>query len=138
MTRADVYELENELIFLLNMSGWKIRWSKEKYCIYDAIGTNLKGQSCVLEFKFRRKFYKTKILETKKYNALLDQQTEQKYYCVVDQKGCHIYEFRSIDRNNLIELNLPKETITQNIEKESRWVYELKHAPKYFYAFQFF
>lgn len=137
MTRADVYVLENELIFLLNMSGWKIKWSEEKYCRYDAIGTDLKGQSCVLEFKFRRKFYKTKILETKKYNALLDQNKEM-YYCVVDQKGCHIYDLANIDRNNLIELHLPKETITDNIEKESRWVYEIKHAPDYFYKFQFF
>lgn len=137
MTRADVYVLENELIFLLNMSGWKIKWSEEKYCRYDAIGTDLKGQSCVLEFKFRRKFYKTKILETKKYNALLDQNKEM-YYCVVDQKGCHIYDLANIDRNNLIELHLPKETITENIEKESRWVYEIKHAPDYFYKFQFF
>lgn len=137
MTRADVYVLENELIFLLNMSGWKIKWSEEKYCRYDAIGTDLKGQSCVLEFKFRRKFYKTKILETKKYNALLDQNKEM-YYCVVDEKGCHIYDLQNLNRNNLIELHLPKETITDNIEKESRWVYEIKHAPDYFYKFQFF
>lgn len=137
MTRADVYELENELIFLLNMSGWKIKWSEEKYCRYDAIGTDLKGQTCVLEFKFRRKYYPTKILETKKYNALLDQNKEM-YYCVVDIKGCHIYDLQNLNRNNLIELHLPKETITENIEKESRWVYEIKHAPDYFYKFQFF
>ena len=137
MTRAQIYELENELIFLLNMSGWHIEWSEEKYCRYDAIGTDLNCQSCVMEFKFRRKFYKTKILETKKYNALLDQNKEM-YYCVVDQKGCHIYDLANIDRNNLIELKLPKETITDNIQKESRWVYEIKHAPDYFYKFQFF
>ena len=137
MTRAEIYELENQLIFLLNMSGWKIKWSEEKYCRYDAIGTDLNGHSCVLEFKFRRKFYKTKILETKKYNALLDQNKEM-YYCVVDEKGCHIYDLQNLNRNNLIELHLPKETITENIEKESRWVYEIKHAPDYFYKFQFF
>lgn len=138
MTRADVYELENELIFLLNMAGWKIRWSKEKYCRYDAIGTDLKGQSCVLEFKFRRKFYPTKILETKKYYALDQQPQRKKYYCVVDQKGCHIYDLANIDRLNLIALQLPKETITENIEKEKRLVYEIKHAPDYFHKFQFF
>jgi len=137
MTRELIYQYEKELIFLLNQSGWQVKWSEDKYCLYDAIGTDKNGQSCVMEFKFRRKYYKSKILETKKYNALLAQNKEM-YYCVIDQKGCHIYDLAQLNRNDLIELKLPKETITDNIQKESRWVYEIKQNPNYFYRFQFF
>ena len=44
MTRDDIYELEKQLIFLLNFDGWKIKWSEDKYCHYDAIGTDINGK----------------------------------------------------------------------------------------------
>ena len=138
MTRDEIYKLENELIFLLNMSGWHIQWSEDKYCHYDAIGTDLNGKSCILEFKFRRAYYKTKILECKKWNRLTQYKSDKTYYCVVDKKGCFVYDIGDIDHQNVITLDLPKETITETIVKEKRSVYELKHAPKYFYQFQFF
>jgi hypothetical protein len=138
MTRDDIYELEKQLIFLLNLDGWQIKWSEDKYCHYDAIGTDINGNECILEFKFRRAYYKTKIMECKKWNNLTHYKSDKKYYCVIDQKGCFVYDIGDIDHQSVIELPLPKETITEKIVKEKRFVYELKRPPKYFYQYNFF
>ena len=138
MTRKDVYKWEQELIFLLNLSGWQINWSADPYCHYDSIGYDKQGSQCVMEFKFRRSYYKTKILEKKKYNWLKETGKAKLYYVAIDAKGCWIYDLDNIHKAKKITLELPKETITDNIVKEPREVYELKFNESFFYDFNFF
>ena len=138
MTREDIYELEKQLIFLLNLDGWQIKWSEDKYCHYDAIGTDLNGKSCIMEFKFRQEYFKTKILACQKYNNLTRYKVDAIYYAVIDPKGCHIYQANAIDHQKVITLPLPKKTITEVVEKQATACYELTEAPAYFYKYHFF
>ena len=138
MTHKEVKIWEQELIFLLNLDGWQLKPSEDKYCFYDAYGTNPKGQSCILEFKFRQDYYKTKILECEKWNNLTKYKVDEIYYVVIDSKGCHIYTADAIDHQKVITLELPKKTIAEIIEKKTKACYELIKPPAYFYKYHFF
>ena len=138
MTFESMKQLEQELIFLLNLDGWQLKPSEEKFCHYDAYGTDLNGNGCIMEFKFRQEYFKTKILACQKYNNLTRHKVDDIYYAVIDPKGCHIYNAKHIDHQNVITLDLPKKTITEVIEKQQTACYELKKAPAYFYRYNFF
>ena len=38
---------------------------------YDAFGKTPKGKNCILEMKFRKKYYEEKMLESDKYETLM-------------------------------------------------------------------
>ena len=138
MTHNEVKVWEQQLIFLLNLDGWQLNPSLDKYCFYDANGKDLNGKSCIMEFKFRREYFKTKILACQKYNNLTRYKVDAIYYAVIDSKGCHIYNVSAIDHKNVITLELPKKTITEIIEKEKTACYERVKPPAYFYKYHFF
>ncbi|BCV04540.1 MAG: hypothetical protein CM15mV88_290 [Caudoviricetes sp.] len=43
--------------FLNEFEDWNLKWSKGKFEHYDASGTTPKGHRCVMEMKFRNKYY---------------------------------------------------------------------------------
>jgi hypothetical protein len=66
-----IKKLEKVLIAFLNMDGWDLEWTGNAYEHYDAKGFTPKGNPCVIEMKFRNKYYPEKMLEKYKYDALM-------------------------------------------------------------------
>jgi hypothetical protein len=138
MTIEFINGLENDLVFLLNMSGWDLKCVADQYSRFDAIGFDLNGKKCIIELKFRKDFYKDKILELKKYDAMMAEDAQKRYYGVIDPEGCWVYDFDDIDLNNGGYLKCPANTIRENAPKEMKPVYYLKRRESYFYRFNFF
>jgi hypothetical protein len=138
MTIEFINGLENDLVFLLNMSGWDLKCVADQYSRFDAIGSDINGKKCIIELKFRKDFYKDKILELKKYDAMMAEDAQKRYYGVIDPEGCWVYDFDDIDLNNGGHLKCPANTIQKNAPKEMKPVYYLKKPESYFYRFNFF
>jgi hypothetical protein len=67
-----LHQLEKSYVLLLNaFDGWDLEWCGGGYDHYDAKGKTPKGAECVIEFKFRNKYYQTKMLEVFKYEKLM-------------------------------------------------------------------
>lgn len=92
----NIHKLERQLVFLLNLDNWRLEWTGEGYESYDAKGFDPSGKSCVIEFKFRSKAYAWKMLEKYKYDKLIEEKTQKKYYAVVDHKGVYIFDLGKI------------------------------------------
>ena len=123
MTIEFINGLENDLVFLLNMSGWDLKCVADQYSRFDAIGSDINGKKCIIELKFRKDFYKDKILELKKYDAMMAEDAQKRYYGVIDPEGCWVYDFDDIDLNNGGYLKCPTNTIRENAPKEMKPVY---------------
>ena len=67
-----VHNLEKAVIQILNLDGWDLDWCGGGFEHYDAVGETPKGHPCVVEMKFRKKYYETKMLEKLKYDKLMD------------------------------------------------------------------
>ena len=59
----EIHRWEKAVINVLNLTGWDLEWCGGKYEHYDAIGGTPKGHECVMEMKFRQKYYDLKMLE---------------------------------------------------------------------------
>ena len=68
------FEWEKAVVFLLNLDGWELEHCGDGYSRYDAKGKTPKGMDCVIEMKFRNKYYEDKMLEKEKYDALISLQ----------------------------------------------------------------
>ena len=66
-----INEWEKAVVFLLNLDGWELEHCGDGYSRYDAKGKTPKGMDCVIEMKFRNKYYEDKMLEKEKYDALM-------------------------------------------------------------------
>jgi hypothetical protein len=77
---------------LNEFEDWNLKWSEGKFEHYDASGTTPKGHRCVMEMKFRNKYYEEKLLEKYKYDKLMEMDSEiVKLYFVSDPKGTELY-----------------------------------------------
>jgi hypothetical protein len=105
-------ELEKALVKLLNnFDDWKLEWVGDLNLCYDAKGYTPKGKKCVVEFKFRNKYYKSKLLEKKKYDALMKLPNDiVKIYYVSDPKGSYWYWLNKLQDMELIEKKCPTTT----------------------------
>jgi hypothetical protein len=56
------HKLEQAIVKILNLDGWKLKWTGEGSESWDAEGLTPKGKECVIEMKFRNKYYPTKML----------------------------------------------------------------------------
>jgi|TARA_R110000764_G_C10899028_1_gene371218 hypothetical protein len=93
-----IHQWEKTLINFLNFDGWDLKWSGESFNHYDAIGKTPKGFDCVIEMKFRNKYYEHKMLEKYKYDQLMKiDKNIVKLYFVNDPKGNFLFWL-----NNLI------------------------------------
>lgn len=99
-----IKKLEQTIINFLNFDGWDLEWTGKGYEHYDAKGKTPKGHKCVIEMKFRNKYYEDKMLEKYKYDELMKMDKDiVKLYFVNDPKGNFLFWL------NTIELPEPKD-----------------------------
>lgn len=124
-----VHRLEKAYVLLLNaFEGWDLEWCGGAYEHYDAIGKTPKGADCVIEFKFRNKYYETKMLEVFKYEKLMAMPEEVvKIYNVHDEKGSYMFWLNNLIVPQPQEMYCPKTTVWNN-GKVNKPVYLLEES----------
>jgi hypothetical protein len=107
-----VNKWEKGVVGILNLQGWSLEWAGAGFSHYDAIGTTPQGLDCVIEMKFRTKYYKSKMMEKYKYDALMDLSEDVvKLYFVNDPKGNYMYWLDSMDMPEPVERYCPDTTL---------------------------
>ena len=95
---SKTHKLEQAIIDFYNFDGWALEWSGGKFEHYDAIGLTPKGTKCVIEMKFRNKYYKDKLLEKYKYDKLMQMDKDiVKLYFINDPKGNYLFWLNSLN-----------------------------------------
>ena len=123
-----VHEWEQVVVNILNLDNWQLEWCGGDYQHYDAKGLTPKNKKCVIEMKFRYKYYKTKMLEKSKYDRLMAiDEDVHKLYCVFDPKGMYIFWLNFIDIPVLDKLNCPDTTLWTK-QKKDKEVYLLEES----------
>ena len=110
MVLSKVHQLEKAMVLLLNFEGWDLQWTGEGYERYDAKGKTPKGFDCIIEMKFRKKHYKTKLLEKDKYDALMTFEGV-KIYFVNDAKGNYLYYLNDLKMPDTVKKYCPDTTM---------------------------
>ena len=64
------HNLEKAVVTILNFDDWQLTWTGETNSLYDAEGLtpekNGKRTRCVIEMKFRKKYYEKKLIEKRR------------------------------------------------------------------------
>jgi len=103
---------EQIVVTFLNFDGWDLKWTGEGYKHYDAKGKTPKGFPCVIEMKFRKKYYEDKMLEKYKYDALMAlDKNIIKLYFVNDPKGNFMYWLNTLKMPETKKMYCPDTTI---------------------------
>ena len=112
MGLSKIHLYEQAVVQILNMDNWDLKWAGNGYEHYDAIGKTPKGHECVIEMKFRNKYYKEKMLEVYKYEQLISMDSEiVKLYFVSDPKGNYLYWLNYLDMPEPVEMYCPDTTM---------------------------
>ena len=107
-----IHKLEKALITFLNFDGWDLKWTGEGFKHYDAIGCTPKGFQCVIEMKFRNKYYEDKMLEKYKYDELMKIHKDIiKLYFVNDPKGNFLFWLNTLEMPKPVERYCPDTTL---------------------------
>lgn len=107
-----IKEYEKALVLILNLDGWELKLPDNDSSRYDAYGLTPKGKKCVIEMKFRNKYYETKMLEKDKYDALMEIDAEIiKIYFVADTKGNYIYWLNNLKMPKIVKKYCPDTTM---------------------------
>jgi hypothetical protein len=121
-----IHSFEKAYVDALNLDGWRLVHTGETNLPFDAQGITPKGLKCVIEMKFRDKYYDTKILEVGKYNNLMKLDSDiQKFYFVNDPKGNYLFWLNDLKDLKKEELYCPKTTMW-NTKKQNKSVYLLQ------------
>ena len=105
-----IHKLEQALVLLLNLDGWKLKWTGEGSESWDAEGLTPKGKECVIEMKFRNKHYDTKMLEKAKYDKLISTGKVALYF-VNDPKANYLFWLNDIKMPEPVKKYCPDTTI---------------------------
>ena len=124
MKITDVHKWEKAVSLILQIDGWDLEWVGDKNLCYDAIGTTPKGYDCVMEMKFRDKYYEEKLLEKQKYDELMKLNVVALYF-VNDPKGNFLYWLNKLELPEPTELYCPSTTLW-NSKKIKKPVYLLQ------------
>jgi hypothetical protein len=128
MDISRVHKWEKATIMLLNMDGWKLEWCGGGFDHYDAIGETPKGIKCVVEMKFRQKYYESKMLERFKYDKLMAMDEEYvKLYFVNDPKGNYMFWLNQITMPVSEDKWCPTTTLWDG-KKKTKEVYLLEES----------
>ena len=128
MKLEEVQKYEKAVVFLLNLDGWELDWTGKGYEHFDAKGKTPKGFDCVIEMKFRNKYYPEKLLEKYKYDALMEIDKDiVKLYFVADPKGNYLFWLNDIVLPKIEERYCPSTTLWSN-KKELKEVYLIKET----------
>jgi len=115
-------KFEKAFVMMLNtFDDWQLQWVGDQNLCYDAIGLTPKGNKCVVEMKFRKKYYETKMLEVKKYNALMELDSDiVKIYFVSDPQGSYWFWLDKLKKLKTFEKSCPTTSYWGNnkIQKE--------------------
>ena len=107
-----IKEYEKALVLILNLDGWELKLPDNDSSRYDAYGLTPKGKKCVIEMKFRNKYYETKMLEKDKYDALMEIDAEViKIYFVADTKGNYLYWLNNLKMPKIVKKYCPDTTM---------------------------
>jgi len=107
-----INQWEKAVIMLLNFDGWDLKHTGDGMCKWDAEGKTPKGFDCVIEMKFRKKYYEKKMLEKDKYDALMAlDKSIIKLYFVNDPKGNFMYWLNTLEMPNTIKKYCPDTTM---------------------------
>lgn len=128
MTLEEVHKWEKAVVMLLNFDEWNLTWSGGSYEHYDAEGFTPKGNKCVIEMKFRTKYYKTKMIEKYKYDKLMEMSDDVvKLYFVNDPKANYLFWLDSITLPTIEELYCPDTTLWTK-KRKNKEVYLLEES----------
>jgi len=105
-----IHKLEQAIVLLLNLDGWKLKWTGEGSQSWDAEGLTPKGKECVIEMKFRNKHYDTKMLEKAKYDKLIDTGKVALYF-VNDPKANYLFWLNDIEMPEPVKKYCPDTTM---------------------------
>ena len=107
-----IHRWEKALIMFLNIDGWKLIHTGNSYESYDAKGKTPKGFDCVIEMKFRTKYYEEKMLEKHKYDSLMVLDKDiVKLYFVNDPKGNYMFYLNKLELPPPVEKYCPDTTM---------------------------
>mgnify|MGYP003634234901 FL=1 len=111
-----INQWEKAVVMLLNFDGWELKWTGEGSSRFDAEGftpeKNGKRFRCVIEMKFRNKYYEEKMLELDKYSALMNLDDDIiKLYFVNDPKGNFMYWLNTLKMPDTIKKYCPDTTM---------------------------
>ena len=107
-----IKKLEQTLIKFLNFDGWNLKWTGDGFEHYDAVGFTTKGYKCVIEMKFRNKYYEDKMLEKYKYDKLMEISKDIiKLYFVNDPKGNFMFWLNTIQMPKPVKMYCPDTTL---------------------------
>jgi hypothetical protein len=111
-----INQWEKAVVMLLNFDGWELEWTGEGSSRFDAEGftpkKNGKRFRCVIEMKFRNKYYEEKMLELDKYSALMNLDEDIiKLYFVNDPKGNFMYWLNTLKMPDTIKKYCPDTTM---------------------------
>jgi len=116
------------VLFLNTFDNWKLDWVGKKNLPYDAMGYTPKGNKCVVEMKFRTKYYETKMIEKKKYDLLMSLPGDvAKIYFVSDPKGSYWFWLDKLKELEVLNKDCPA-TTNWNKGRISKEVYLLKES----------
>ena len=101
---SKINKWEQAVVLLLNIDGWDLKWTGEGFAHYDAAGKTPKGFDCVIEMKFRNKYYEDKMLEKYKYDALMS-------YFINDPKGNFMYWLNALEMPETKKMYCPDTTM---------------------------
>jgi len=106
-----IHELEKAVILLLNFDGWDLEHTGGGFEHYDAVGATPKGKECVIEFKFRNKYYPDKLLEKYKYDELINMPYDvAKLYWINDPKGNYLFYLNKLEIPDPVDMWCPDTT----------------------------
>jgi len=126
MEVSKIHKLEQATVHLLNLEGWELEWTGAGNERYDAKGKTPKGFDCIIEMKFRTKYYETKMLEKDKYDALMNMNKDVvKIYFVNDTKGNFMYYLNTLEMPKTEKKYCPDTTMWSK-KKVTKEVYLLK------------
>ena len=111
-----INKFEKAVVMILNLDGWDLKHTGEGSTKWDAEGftpeKNGKRSRCVIEMKFRNKYYEDKMLEKDKYDALMDLDDDIiKLYFVNDPKGNFMYWLNTLKMPKTIKKYCPDTTM---------------------------
>ena len=107
-----IKEYEKALVLLLNLDGWELKIPDNDSSRYDAYGLTPKGKKCVIEMKFRNKYYEEKMLEKDKYDSLMALDKDViKLYFVADTKGNFMYWLNDLKLPETVKKYCPDTTM---------------------------
>ena len=105
-------KFEKAFIWFYNaFDDWQLKWVGDQNLPYDAIGKTPKGDEVVIEMKFRKTYYETKLLEKKRFDNLMKLPKDViKIYFVSDPKGSYWFWLNKLQELNIFNKRFPETT----------------------------